>query len=214
MIKAIIFDLDGVIVSTDEFHYKAWKHMADLEHISFDRSVNHRLRGISRMESLTIILEKANKAYSEEEKANLAEMKNKYYVESLKSLDETHILPGVIQVINKMKKMGMKVAIGSSSKNARLILRQIKLDKAFDAIADGHDIIHSKPAPDIFLVAATKLGIEDHMCLVVEDAVAGIIAAKRAGMFAFAVGDAKKSDEADYKAEDIKELIDVVNNSR
>jgi len=214
LIKAVIFDLDGVIVSTDEFHYQAWKLMADQECIPFYKTINHRLRGVSRMESLTIILEKAHQSYSEEEKVKLAEFKNQAYVKSLSSLDETHILPGVLQVLSKLKKMGVKVAIGSSSKNAQFILKQIKLFDAFDAIADGHDIIHSKPAPDIFLVAATKLGVEDHACLVVEDAVAGIIAAKRAGMFAFAVGDARKSVEADYKADDIKELIEVVKNSR
>ena len=214
MISAIIFDLEGVIVKTEDLHYKAWKMMTNKENIPFSRSINHKLRGVSRMESLTIILEHAHKAYSEEEKTNLAEMKNSYYVESLKSLNETHILPGVMQVINKMKKMGIKIAIGSSSKNTKRILKQIKLDKTFDAIADGDDVTHGKPAPDIFLVAATKLGVEDHACLVVEDSVSGIIAAKRAGMFAFAIGDARKSPEADYKAEDIKELIEVIKNSR
>ncbi len=213
MIKAVIFDLDGVIVSTDEFHYKAWKYMADQENISFDHSINHRLRGVSRMESLNIILEKSKKPYTESEKVSLAKIKNDYYVESLRKLDETFILPGVLEVLSDLKQMSIKVAIGSSSKNTKLILKQIKLIGSFDAIADGNDVKNSKPAPDIFLTAATKLKMNNQDCLVIEDAEAGIIAAKRAGMFAFAVGDAKKSPEADYKATIIKELIDVIKNN-
>ncbi len=210
MIKAVIFDLDGVIVSTDEFHFKAWKYMAAKEGIDFDRKVNNRLRGVSRMESLNIILEKAHKKYTEEEKIKLAQTKNDVYVNSLLEIDETHILPGVLGVIEALKKRHIKIAIGSSSRNAKVILKRIKLFDTFDAIADGTDIKNSKPAPDVFLVAANKLGINPNDCLVVEDAEAGIKAAKRAGMFAFAVGDATKSEEADYKAEDINELLDVV----
>ncbi len=210
MIKAVIFDLDGVIVSTDEFHFKAWKYMATKEGIDFDRKVNNRLRGVSRMESLNIILEKASKKYTEEEKIKLAQTKNDVYVNSLLEIDETQILPGVLAVIEALKKHHIKIAIGSSSRNAKVILKRIKLFDTFDAIADGTDIKNSKPAPDVFLVAANKLGINPKDCLVVEDAEAGIEAAKRAGMFAFAVGDATKSEVADYKAEDINELLDVV----
>lgn len=165
------------------------------------------------MESLHIILEKAKKVYTTEEKVKLAQIKNDYYVESLKNINESDILPGVLEVLSALKSNGIKIAIGSSSRNAKLILNRIKLTDQFEAIADGTDIKNSKPAPDVFLVAAVKLGIDPSECLVVEDAEAGIKAAKRAGMFGFAVGDAKKSQEADYKAEDIKELINVVLNN-
>ena len=122
MIKAVIFDLDGLIVSTDEFHYDAWKYMADKEGIEFDKTINHRLRGVSRMASLNIILEKTKKTYTDDEKVKLAKIKNDYYVESLKNINETNILPGVLEVIWALKRKDVKIAIGSSSKNAKLIL--------------------------------------------------------------------------------------------
>src|SRR5690554_1035635 len=139
MIKAVIFDLDGVIVSTDDLHYKAWKHMADLEKIDFDKKINHRLRGVSRMESLNIILEKATKKYSDQEKEELASIKNNYYVELLNELTPKDILPNVNEVLRILKDKGIKIAIGSSSKNAKNILNHIELSDMFDVIADGHD---------------------------------------------------------------------------
>ncbi|MFA5471760.1 MAG: beta-phosphoglucomutase [Acholeplasmataceae bacterium] len=210
MIKAVIFDLDGVIVSTDDLHYKAWKHMADLEKIDFDKKINHRLRGVSRMESLNIILEKATKKYSDQEKEELASIKNNYYVELLNELTPKDILPNVNEVLRILKDKGIKIAIGSSSKNAKNILNHIKLSDMFDVIADGHDIKHSKPAPDVFLIAAKRLGVDPKDCIVVEDAVAGIEAAKRADMIAVAVSDAKKSDHADYKFDHINALLSLI----
>lgn len=210
MIKAVIFDLDGVIVSTDDLHYKAWKHMADLEKIDFDKKINHRLRGVSRMESLNIILEKATKKYSDQEKEELASIKNNYYVELLNELTPKDILPNVNEVLRILKDKGIKIAIGSSSKNAKNILNHIKLNDMFDVIADGHDIKHSKPAPDVFLIAAKRLGVDPKDCIVVEDAVAGIEAAKRADMIAVAVSDAKKSDLADYKFDHINALLSLI----
>lgn len=210
MIKAVIFDLDGVIVSTDDLHYKAWKHMADLEKIDFDKKINHRLRGVSRMESLNIILEKATKKYSDQEKEELARIKNDYYVDLLNELTPNDILPNVNEVLIALREKGIKIAIGSSSKNAKNILNHIKLIDMFDVIADGHDIKHSKPAPDVFLIAAKRLGVEPKDCIVVEDAVAGIEAAKRADMIAVAVSDAKKSDLADYKFDHINALLSLI----
>jgi len=210
MIKAVIFDLDGVIVSTDELHYLAWKYIADQEHIEFSKTINHRLRGVSRMASLDIILEKANRAYSNEEKEELAEKKNNYYIELLNSLTPKDILPNVLEVVGKLKDKGIKIAIGSSSKNAKAILKQIKLADIFDEIADGNDIINSKPSPDVFLIAAKKLGLNPKYCAVVEDAIVGIEAAKAAQMIAIAVFDAKKSELADYRFDDIRDILRLV----
>lgn len=207
MIKAVIFDLDGVIVNTDELHYQAWKYIADQEGIYFDHVINHRLRGVSRMDSLDIILEKAHRSYSDEEKVRLATVKNDYYVTLLASLSPKDILEDVLLVINALKEKGIKVAIGSSSKNTKKILKQIGLDHAFDEVADGNDVKRSKPEPDVFLKAAEKLGINPEDCAVVEDAEAGILAAKQARMTAIAVSDARKSHLADYKFEQLRKML-------
>jgi len=210
LIKGIIFDLDGVIVKTDELHYRAWKRLADAEGIFFDREINNRLRGVSRMASLEIILERSPRTYSAEEKNRLASIKNQYYVELLKTLTPDDIMPGVTKTLEELKRRKILTAIGSSSKNARAILEQIKLANVFDAVADGNDIINSKPAPDVFLKAADMLGLRPAECAVVEDAEAGIAAAKSAGMLAIAIFDAKRSRLADHKLEDIGELINII----
>lgn len=210
MIKGIIFDLDGVIVKTDELHYRAWKRLADAEGIFFDREINNHLRGVSRMASLEIILERSPRTYSAEEKNRLASIKNQYYVELLKTLTPDDIMPGVTKTLEELKRRKILTAIGSSSKNARAILEQIKLANVFDAVADGNDIINSKPAPDVFLKAADILGLRPAECAVVEDAEAGIAAAKSAGMLAIAIFDAKRSRLADHKLEDIGELINII----
>ena len=201
--KAVIFDLDGVIVSTDECHYEAWKMLADEEGIYFDREINQRLRGVSRMESLEIILEHSEKEYTEDEKIEMATRKNGYYVEKIKSLDKSATLDGAVDFVNAAKNAGLKVAIGSSSKNTMAILAQTECDELFDAIADGNDIKNSKPAPDVFLVAAKKLGIEPEACLVVEDAEAGVDAAIAAGMDVLAVGYASTYEKATYSAQSL-----------
>jgi len=210
MIEAVIFDLDGVIVSTDHYHYLAWKRMADEEGIPFDHHVNHRLRGVSRMESLEIILEQSSRSYSESEKVQLAQRKNNYYVESLKTLNAADILPHVNEVLHHLRQRQIRLAIGSSSRNTPLILRQIGLSDFFDAIADGNEITRSKPDPEVFLLAAHKLQVNASRCLVVEDAEAGILAAKRAGMLALAVGDARKTASADYRVDDLRLLMEIV----
>jgi beta-phosphoglucomutase len=209
-VEAVIFDLDGVIVSTDELHYLAWKKMADKESIPFDRTINHRLRGVSRMESLNIILEQSTKSYTDEEKKQLASYKNDIYVELLSSLTHESILPGVIDVLKELKKRHIKLAIGSSSKNTRLILERIGLLNTFDAIADGTMITHSKPNPEVFLKAAQLIEVIPKHAIVVEDAHSGIVAAKQAGMIACAISDAKSSDYADYKLNHIDELITII----
>ena len=209
MIKAIIFDLDGVIVSTDRYHYAAWKRIADREGIYFDEVINHRLRGVSRMESLEILLERAARSYTEEEKIRLANDKNAIYQQFLEQLSPNDILDDADQVIAELKRRNIKVAIGSSSKNTKRILEKIGLLEAFDAIADGTDITRSKPHPDVFLVAAERLGVCPSACAVVEDANSGIVAAKQAGMLAIAIGEARKSANADMRINHLSDLLKI-----
>ena len=206
MIKAVIFDLDGVLVTTDDCHYQAWKRMADEEGICFDREINQRLRGVSRMESLEIILERANRPYSEEEKQALAARKNGYYVEMISHLDQRALLPGAKKTLHALRKRGIRTAVGSSSKNAPIIIRRVGIEDMFDAVADGNDIKRSKPAPDVFLVAAEKLGLPAENCLVVEDADAGVEAALCAGMTVLAVGAARNHKDAHLRADTLEDI--------
>lgn len=202
-IKAVIFDLDGVIVSTDEYHYQAWKKMADEQKIYFDRKINENLRGVSRMESLEIILRKSEKKYSQEEKKQLAEFKNNYYKVLLNNLTPDDILPGVMKVLDTLKDSGIKVAIGSSSKNTVFILKQIGLANYFHAVADGNGIKKSKPDPEVFLLAAKLLNMPPQNCLVVEDADAGVEAALAGGMEVIGVGSASKNEKATFRMNDL-----------
>ena len=205
-IQGVIFDLDGVIVSTDELHFRGWKQLADEEGIPFTRHDNERLRGVSRMESLEIILEKSKRAYSAEEKHAMAERKNRYYRDLLKHLTPADILPGVQNVLAGLKAKGVKMAIGSSSKNAVPILKAIGLADAFDAIADGTHIQRSKPDPEVFTLAGRKLGLHPDQCLVVEDAEAGVDAGLAAGMAVLAVGSAVKHPKATLAAPGLADL--------
>jgi len=204
--EAIIFDLDGVIVSTDEYHYRGWKKLADEEGIYFDREINHRLRGVSRMESLDILLEKAQKQYTDKEKLAMAEMKNNYYRQSLNNLSPADILPGVMDILSELKKRNIKTAIGSSSKNTPLILERIGLVDYFDAVADGSDIQNSKPHPEVFLLAAERLGIQPSKCLVVEDADAGVDASVAGGFKCLAVGAVQNHPAACKSAKDMESI--------
>ena len=156
MIKGVIFDLDGVLVTTDELHYAAWKRLADEEGIYFDREINQRLRGIGRMESLDILLKKAATTYTPEQKAQLAERKNNSYRQSLSSLTPADVFSGVLEMLHALRQRGIKLAIGSSSKNAPLIMKQTGLLGEVDIIVDGNDISRSKPDPEVFLIAAER----------------------------------------------------------
>ncbi|MDQ0972047.1 beta-phosphoglucomutase [Neobacillus niacini] len=205
-ISAVIFDLDGVIVSTDQFHYQAWKQISDQEKIYFDRDINERLRGVSRMESLEIILSYSEKSYSEIDKLLLAQRKNDIYCELLNKLSPNDILPGIVNLLLRLKARDIKIAIGSSSKNTPFILEQIGLASSFDAIADGNSITNSKPDPEVFLLAAEKLGVAPEECAVIEDAQAGIDAAIAAGMKAVGVGTAAFCVKAHLKLKDLSNL--------
>jgi len=205
----IIFDLDGVLVSTDEYHYQAWKKIADEEGIYFDRAINNRLRGVSRMESLEIILERAHKTYTQAEKEALAQRKNDYYKELLGNLTASDTLQGVRETLIDLRQKDVHIAVGSSSKNTMRILKQVGLENAFDAIADGTEITHSKPDPEVFLLAAQKLGAKPENCLVVEDAPAGVQAGVNAGMQVAGIGEAAKVPQVAFTLQEIRDLLNI-----
>ena len=209
--QAIIFDLDGVICFTDEYHYRAWKAMADDMGIPFDRTVNNRLRGVSRMASLDIILEKyTGPALSQAEKEKLAQRKNDIYRESLKEMSPADLSAEVKETLEGLRALGLKLAIGSSSKNTPFILGQIGLKDFFDAVSDGNNITRSKPDPEVFVKAAQMLGIAPEACLVVEDAVSGAQAGHAGGMKVACLGDAAQHRAGDWNMRSIRELIDIV----
>ena len=209
--QAVVFDLDGVICFTDEYHYQAWKTLADKMGIPFDRVVNNRLRGVSRMASLEIILEKyTGPALSEEDKLALATEKNELYRELLGQMSPADLSDEVKATLDELRRRGYQLAIGSSSKNAPFILSRIGLDGYFDAVSDGNNITHSKPDPEVFLKAAEMLGLEPAACLVVEDAVSGAEAAHAGGMKAACVGDAAKNGAGDYNLGAVSELLTIL----
>ena len=187
----IIFDLDGVLISTDKFHYLAWKQLADKLGIPFSEKDNEQLRGVSRMESLELVLKNdPGVKLTEEEKIAAATEKNDCYREYLKTMTPDDVSAEVRETLTALHEMGYKLSVGSSSKNARFILSQTDLTRYFDAIADGNDIKNSKPDPEVFLTAASFLGLEPEVCAVVEDAEAGLEAAVAAGMLPVAYASA------------------------
>ena len=209
--KAVIFDLDGVICFTDRFHYQAWKALADRLGIYFDEKINDRLRGVSRMASLEIILERATESYTQEQKEAFAEEKNNTYRELLKNMSPADLTDEVKDTLVELRNRGYKLSIGSSSKNTKFILERIGLGDFFDAIADGTDITHSKPDPEVFLCSAAKIGMDPADCAVVEDAKAGIQAARAAGMTALALhGDAENCGEEDYNLVNFADLLNIL----
>ena len=207
--KGIIFDLDGVICHTDKYHYQAWKKLADRLGIYFDETINNRLRGVSRMESLNIILERADKTYTEQEKEAFATEKNEVYKELLKQMTPEELSLEVKDTLEELRNRCILLSIGSSSKNAGFILNRLGLGDFFDAVSDGNNISHSKPDPEVFLKAAEFLKLPVSECLVVEDAEAGLLAAKNGGMDSAAIGDAVKSDLPQYKLETFSDLLNI-----
>lgn len=205
-IEAVIFDLDGVICHTDQFHYQAWKSVANRLGISFDERINARLRGVSRMESLEIVLVQNGKNCSQGEKEQLAEEKNRIYQSFLCKMTPADLEPETSRTLNTLREMNLKLAIGSSSRNTALILHRLGLDGFFDAVADGTQIKHSKPNPEVFLLAASLLGVQPSKTLVVEDAPAGIQAAKAGGFLAAGLGDAAQVFETDFPISDLNDL--------
>ncbi len=208
--KAVIFDLDGVICYTDKYHYEAWKQMADRIGIPFDEEVNNRLRGVSRRESLEIILEHGGICLSEEEKEFWLKEKNNLYVSLLGNMTPDSIEPAVRETLKELHKRGIQTAIGSSSKNAGYILERTELTDMFDAISDGNQIKRSKPYPDVFLNAASLLGVEPEQCLVVEDALSGMEAAHAACMDCVVLQNPQAERNAEYSISRFAELLSLM----
>ncbi|MGE5631109.1 MAG: beta-phosphoglucomutase [Caulobacteraceae bacterium] len=197
-IRGCIFDLDGVIVDTAKYHYLAWKRLAEELGFDFTLKDNERLKGVSRMASLEILLEVGGLSFDEKTKLALAAKKNGWYIEYISAMKEDEILPGVKIFLDKVRTAGVKIALGSASKNALTILTNLKLTKLFDAIIDGNKVSKAKPDPEVFLLAAQELGIEPQYCVVFEDAKAGVEAAKMAGMKCIGAGTNSELSGADF----------------
>ncbi len=207
MKKAFIFDLDGVLCFTDKYHYEAWKTIADRLSLPFDEKVNDRLRGVSRMESLEIILSLGGKTYTEDEKVKFAEEKNEAYRKLLENMTPSDVADEVRNTLKELHKCGYKLAIGSSSKNTPLILDRCDLKKYFDAVSDGNNITRSKPDPEVFLKAAEYLGFNSGDCYIVEDAEAGIDAGKAGGFVTIGIGCAAGYEKTDIAIKTFKDIL-------
>ena len=197
-IKACLFDLDGVIVDTAKYHFLAWKELANELGIDFTEENNELLKGVSRVRSLEIILEIGKKTLTEEQKIFYTNKKNEVYLDFIYKMSDDELLPGVKAFIAELRTQGIFVALGSASKNAQLILHQLKIEKLFDAVIDGNTVSKAKPDPEVFLKGAESFHVEAQNCVVFEDAIAGVEAAKNAGMFCIGVGDPQTLKLADF----------------
>ncbi len=197
MIKAFLFDLDGVIVETAGFHYQAWRKMANDLGFDISEEFNETLKGVSRTESLERILKHGNVQISEAEKNKLASDKNDYYLQLVSQMTHEDILEGVEDFFKQIKQTDIKIGLGSVSKNAKMILEKVGLIDAFDVIIDGTKIEKGKPDPEVFSKGASELGLNAHDCIVFEDAVAGVEAGKRAGMKVVGIGKPEVLNQAD-----------------
>ncbi len=204
--KAAIFDLDGVVVYTDAYHYRAWKQLADEQGWAFDESLNDNLRGVSRMASLQIILDHNGIDLPEKDKERLATEKNEYYKTLLQSIDESALVDGAVPFIRALKEQGLLIGLGSSSRNAQMVIDKLGIATLFDAVVTGHDISRSKPDPQIFLMGAEKLGVAPADCAVFEDAASGVEAALAGGMTAVGFGPSEGLDGAHVRIRAYSEL--------
>lgn len=205
MIKGFIFDLDGVITDSAEQHYQAWKRLSDEQGWQFDRQVNEKLRGVSRMASIKIIADHNGLSLDEKNLKKLATQKNEYYVAALEEVTPDDYLPGAKELLIHLKREGFSVALGSSSKNAKKVLQQLKASDFFDAVSDGNSAKRSKPDPYIFLLAADMLQLKPEECIVFEDAKSGINAAKAGGFHNVGIGPEKRVGHADVRFDSMKE---------
>ena len=205
--KGALFDLDGVIVDTAKYHYLAWRRLANELGFEFSEAHNERLKGVSRMRSLEILLEVGHLTFNESDKLEMATKKNNWYIEYISKLDESELLPGAKEYMQQMKNRGVKIGLGSASKNALMILNNLNITSLFDAIIDGNKVTKVKPDPEIFLRGAQELGLAPQDCVVFEDAIAGIEAAKRAGMKTIGIGKKDILTEADYVVDGLWVLV-------
>nr|WP_299383655.1 beta-phosphoglucomutase [Allomuricauda sp.] len=205
MIKGFIFDLDGVITDTAELHYKAWKALADEMNWDFDFEVNDKLRGISRLDSIKVILDHNNTSLDNATLQQLATKKNDLYVASLDDMGSDDYLPGARELLTHLRTEGFNVALGSASKNAEKVLQQLNATAYFDVIGDGHSVSKSKPAPDIFLFGAEKMKLQPEECIVFEDAESGVDAAKAGGFYSVGIGPKERVGHADLRFDSMAE---------
>ncbi|AZO93144.1 beta-phosphoglucomutase [Halocella sp. SP3-1] len=209
-IKAVIFDLDGVLTDTAEYHYQSWKKLAQEEGISFTREDNEQLRGVTRRQSLEILLK--GKTLPEDKMEELMVKKNEYYQELINNITMEDLIPGVEELLNQLQEEGYKLAVASASRNARTVIENLEIGKKFQLIADGYSVKNNKPAPDLFLYAAEELEVEPEECIVIEDAESGIEAALAAGMHTVGIGPEERVGQADFRYDKIKDikLADIV----
>lgn len=198
IIKGCIFDLDGVIVDTAKYHYQAWKRLTAELGFDFSEKDNERLKGVSRMACMEILAELGGLSLSEEEKHALADKKNSWYVEYISSMKEEELLPGAKEFIALIKAAGIKTALGSASRNAGIIIKNLRLAELFDAVIDGNLTSRAKPDPEVFLLGAEALGLPANQCMVFEDSQAGLDAARNAGMYCVGIGSAAVLTGADF----------------
>jgi beta-phosphoglucomutase len=201
MIRAFLFDLDGVLTDTSEYHYLAWKRLADELGVPFGREENEALRGVSRRESLLLLLQ--GRPATEEQMQEWMERKNNYYVEYIAQMTPADLLPGVTDLLNDLRAAGQRIAIVSSSKNTPMVLDRLQIAGLVDVVVDGNAPARSKPAPDLFLLAAEKLEMQPEECLVIEDAAAGIDAGQAAGMRTLGIGPRERVGHADIVLQDL-----------
>jgi beta-phosphoglucomutase len=218
-IDAALFDLDGVIAFTDKYHYLGWKRLADDEGWDFNETLNHQLRGVSRMQSLQVILDHNGVELSEEEKTRLADRKNGYYRELLGHINKDDLYPGALDFVSALRERNVKTALASGSRNAMVVVESLGLGDYFDAFVTGHDLERSKPDPQIFQLSAERLGVPPERCVVFEDAESGIEAGLAAGMYCVGVGEADRLPNAeqtftDYEDIDVDALIETAKISR
>jgi len=197
MIQAFIFDLDGVLTDTAEYHFLAWQQLATQLGIEFSRADNELLKGVDRMGSLELILQLGQKQLSQEQKLMLAEQKNAEYLKLVQTMSPADLFPGVLPLFSSLKAAGVKTALASASKNAALVLQKLCIPDLFDYVADSNLIKNGKPDPEIFLTCAHALGVAPERCIGVEDAPAGVTAIKAAGMYALGIGEAHALTQAD-----------------
>ena len=209
-IRGVIFDLDGVLCHTDHYHYLAWKALADRLGLPFDERVNDRLRGVSRMDSLEIVLSLGEKQFTQAEKEQMAEEKNRRYRSYLAKMGPEALAPGAVDVLRDLKAQGWKLAVGSSSKNAPLILERTGLEGYFDTVADGSQITRSKPDPEVFLLAATMLGVRPENAVVIEDAESGVRAAKAGRFRAIGIRTEGNDPNSDITIRHLKNLAEIL----
>ncbi len=207
MIRGVIFDLDGVLVSTDEYHFRSWVRICKEEGFTFfDREFNHRFRGVGRMQCVHLLLTAAGEDYTPERQREIAERKNRYFAESLETVTPECLLPGSAAMLNGLRERGIRIGVASNSRNAKPIIEKTRIGGLLDVVVDGYDITNSKPDPEAFLLAARRLALPPAECLVVEDAVAGIVAANRAGMRSLGVGTPDMLPNATTLVRDLSEI--------